>query len=1097
MERFFSAVMAVVLRGSVPRILFLVGVLAGLLALELTPREEEPQIVVPMVDVLVSTPGLSATQTERQVTIPLERLLSEITGLEHVYSSSNSGHASVTLRFHVGEDREAALLNTYNKLHSNTDRIPSVVSQWQVKPIEVDDVAILMLGLWSADPRYSDHELRRIAEEFATALQTVDASSKVDVVGGRPRAVTLYLDPEALAARRTSVADVADAIKLSNLLTNAGNVVLDNRSVTFEAGDVMRSTAELHGLIVNVIDGAPVFLRDVARLDDGPAEPDSYTWIRFPQRSKQSSAHPMVAISIAKQPGANAVAVAEDVLTMVHGIRDRILPPGVELSVLRDYGQTANEKVNDLTQSLIFAVVTVVIFITLFLGWRSGLVVGLAVPICYGITLALDYALGYTINRVTLFALILSLGLLVDDPITGVDNIARFLRRGGQSAGARVTQAMAEIASPLVMSTLTIVLAFIPLAFITGMMGPYMAPMALNVPVAVIASTMVAFLVTPWLSLKLLGNTAPQERVERQSTSTYARLLGPLLASRRRAWLTLGAVVGLFLLVCFLPALRLVPLKLLPFDNRSEVQILIDLPEGASLETSAAMAEQLSREISRLPEIETIAAFIGEPSPYDFNGMVRRYYTRHAPHLAELRLVLVPKAQRVHQSHAVVLRLRALLAPYQRDDAVIRVVEVPPGPPVMATLVAEVYADVITPYAEQREAAARVVERLQQEAHVVEVDSTLESPKSRLRFVLDKTKAALSGISTYDVAHTLSMANDGYLAGYLQVERELHPLPVNLRLAPSLRNSESDFARLLVRGRAGIAKTTSPQGIELAAQPLVAIGELGTFQPGVDDPTIHRKDLQRVVYATAELSGRTPAEVIADINADFERRTDNTTAWQARTYINSGGGQRWSLPAGTSVSWVGEGELRITLDVFRDMGLGYVFALLAIFAVLRVQTRSFTLSLIIMSAIPLTVVGILPGFWLMNQFGERMVAGAPDPVLFTATAMIGMIALAGIVVRNSLILVEFIQQSLAEGMALKDALLHAGSVRMRPVLLTAGTTMLGNLVITLDPVFNGLALAIIFGIVASTIFSLAVVPIVYWLVYAQPPASLAALKEER
>ena len=1097
MKNVFDAIMSSVLAGALPRLIFFAGILTGLLALQFTPREEEPQIVVPMIDVLVTTPGLSAEQTERQVTIPLERLLAEIQGVENIYSSSSPGAASVTLRFYVGEDREEALLNTYNKLYANTDRIPPVVAQWQVKPIEVDDVPILLLGLWSEDPRYSDHELRRIADEFATALQTVEDASKVDVLGGRPRQVTLYLDPEALAGRRTSAADIIDALDVSNVLLSAGNWVVNDEALVLEAGDVLRSSDELANLIVNVIDGAPVFLRDVARIEDGPAEPNAYSWIRFPR--SQGDNYPMVAVSVAKKPGSNAVAVAADTLQLIDALRARLLPPGVDVAVLRNYGETADDKVNNLTQSLLFAVVTVVVFIALFLGWRPGLVVGLAVPVCYGITFALDYLLGYTINRVTLFALILSLGLLVDDPITGVDNISRFLKHKGGSAADHVADAMREIAGPLVMSTVTIVLAFIPLAFITGMMGPYMAPMAFNVPAAVIASTLTAFFVTPWLALKLLGESETGQPEPARGHGLYGRLLGPLMANRRRAQLTLVAVALLFFAVCLLPAMRWVPLKLLPFDNRSEVQVLVDMPEGSSLERTAAMAESVARQVARLPEVSTIATFVGQPSPMDFNGMVRRYYARQAPNLAELRLVLLDKSEREHQSHGVVLRLRELLAPLAVDGVQLKVVEVPPGPPVLSTLVAEVYGDIITPYEVQREAAAIVAERLQREPHVVEVDTTLEAPHTRARFVADKQKAALSGVSTYDIAQTLRMTNEGFVGGYLQAEHELHPLPIMLRLPMALRDSEPDLARLLVRGRPGITKTTTEQGLETAAQPLVALGELGDFERQLVEPAIHRKDLRRVVYVTAELNGRTPAAVVADVQADLDAPSGNPNDWSARTYFNNGGGDGWRLPEGASVSWTGEGELDITLDVFRDMGLGYLFALLGIYVVLRLQTQSASLSLIIMSAIPLTVIGILPGFWMMNQLGEREIAGAPDPVLFTATAMIGMIALAGIVVRNSLILVEFIQHALRDGSTVTAAVLEAGSVRMRPVLLTAGTTMLGNLVITLDPVFNGLALAIIFGIVASTLFSLLVVPLVYWLVFAPDEEidGAAVLKELR
>lgn len=487
-----------------------------------------------------------------------------------------------------------------------------------------------------------------------------------------------------------------------------------------------------------------------------------------------------------------------------------------------------------------------------------------------------------------------------------------------------------------------------------------------------------------------------------------------------------------------------------------------------------------------MPEVRSIAAFVGIPSPMDFNGMVRRYYQRTGVNMADLRLTLVDKTERQHQSHGVVLRLREVLAPLAVDGISIKVVEVPPGPPVMSTLVAEVYGEWLTPYDVQHEAARTLMARLEREPFVVEVDSTIQSPQQRWRFITDKQKAALSGVSTDDINNTLLMANQGYRSGFMQLPRESVPLPIELRLAPSERVSVNDFTRLQVKGRAGVVQLSSAQGLETAPQPLVAIGELGHFESGFVDQPIHHKDLRPVVYVTAEVSGRTPAEVIADVSADLGGQGTDARDWQVRSYIDSGGNDPWHVPEDISISWTGEGEWKITLDVLRDMGLAFAFALLGIFIVLRIQTTSTILSLIIMSAIPLTIIGIFPGFWLLNTVGERVIAGAPEPVLFTATAMIGMIALAGIVVRNSLILVEFIDQARKQGLALKEALVQAGAVRMRPVLLTAGTTLLGNLVITLDPVFSGLALAIIFGIVASTLFTLIVVPVVYLLVFDRP-----------
>jgi multidrug efflux pump subunit AcrB len=1083
---------ALSLSGSLPLLVLLLSLLLGAVALSFTAREEEPQIVVPMIDVLVDAPGLSAQQVERQVTIPLEKLLSQIPGVENVYSTSTTGRTAVTLRFFVGEDREESLLNSYNKLYSNQDRIPGVVTNWILSPVEVDDVPIVMLSLWTKAPqRSSDFELRRIADEVSTYLQAIDNTSEVNVVGGRARTIRILPSPESLAAHGSTASDIIYALKVSNLLQGAGNWTLGGHSLQLESGDFLRDVDELNQLVVNVIDGQAIYLRDVAEIVDGPAERESYSWIDFSPRHSRfmpgQGNYPMVAISVAKQRGSNAVGVAKDVHALVAKLKRELLPADVEVEVLRDYGQTADEKVNNLVSSLAIAVLTVVVFIAVFLGWRPALVVGIAVPISYGVTLALDMAFGYTINRVTLFALILSLGLLVDDPITGVDNIERFLKARTGSIKDRIIAAMSEIKVPLIMSTITIILAFIPLAFITGMMGPYMAPMAFNVPVSVATSTVVAFIVTPWLASKFLRSEphaadtggAPGSSV----SGFYQRILASILEDRRKARWVLIAVFGLFVLAALLPVFRWVPLKLLPFDNKNEIQILIDMPESATLEDTAAMANRVSALTRQFNEVEVVASFVGEPSPIDFNGMVRRYYQRVTPGTADLRVTLIDKSRREHQSHGVVLRLRDKLQHLNTNGVMIKVVEVPPGPPVLSTLVAEVYGAFLTPYEELRGAAGQVKQRLMREPFVTEVDTTVESEQQRIRFVVDKTKAALSGVATEDINQTMLMANRGYLAGFMQLEREARPLPIELRLALPERASINDLQRLQVKGRPGITQRTSNSGLEIAPQPLVALGELGEFAYLDADKAIHRKDMRQVVYVMAELSGRTPAEVIADVNADFGSSHGEPSDWRSRTYLNPGAGDGWELPPDIDVVWTGEGEWKITVDVFRDMGIAFIFALVGIFFVLKVQTASTSLSLIIMSAIPLTIIGIMPGFFALNQMGEREIAGAPEPVLFTATAMIGMIALAGIVVRNSLILVEFITQARSGGLPVKEALVQAGVIRMRPILLTAGTTMLGNLIITLDPVFNGLALAIIFGIIASTLFTLLVVPVVYLMVF--------------
>jgi multidrug efflux pump subunit AcrB len=1093
-----SRLLGGVMAGPLPLILLIGTLLGGTLALMITPREEEPQIIVPLADVLVSAPGLSAQQVERQIATPLEKFLYQIDGVEYVYSMSMPERCVATVRFYVGEDREDSLIKIYNKVLSQTDRIPATVQSWVVKPVEIDDVPIVVAVLWSEDPHLTDdHDLRRLAEEIEHNLQSIENTNKLQVTGGRPRQIRVELDPNALAARRTAPLEVSWAIDVSNKLLPAGEVQVMDREIVVEAGDFIQSADELANLVINVVDGVPVYLKDVARLVDGPAEPDSYTWIGFGPASHRfqnyPDDYPAVALSIAKKRGANAVLVAKEVEDYFSKLKRELFPPEVHYQIIRNYGETANDKINDLVSSLLIAVLTVVIFIGIFLGWRAAIVVGLVVPICYGTTLLLDMFAGYTINRVTLFALILAIGLLVDDPITGVDNIERYLHIRQRPRTLRVLLAMAEIRSPLIMSTIAIIFAFAPLHYITGMMGPYMAPMAFNVPVSVIMSTVVAFLVTPWLAHKLVKpsrDDTPYEITETWVYRLYAFLLKPLLSTNSRSWMFLAIVALLFFISALLPAFRLIPLKLLPYDNKNEFQVVVDMPEGTTLERTQGVVTALSTYLRSVPEVQDYTAFVGMPSPMDFNGMIRHYYLRQDAHYADIRLTLAERQRRSQQSHAILLRIRRDLEEIAKDaNALIKLVEVPPGPPVISTVTAELYGGEATPYGSLREAAKVLAERLRREEFVVDVDTSVGDDQDKVIFVPDKEKAALSGISTEDIAATIRLANQGLVAGYMNIPTEVHPLPVVLRLPLHIRTSADALTTLHVKGRPAITKIRERSGSRDAPQPLVPLAELGTLHRLVQDKIIYHKNLRPVVYVFAEVAGRTPAEIVLDVSSDMNKDATKShrVSWDRRTYFNSGGGLPWTLPEGIQVVWKGEGEWKITLRVFRDLGIAFAVALLGIFLVLRIQTGLSAMTAIIMLAIPLSIIGIMPGFWLLNNLGERVVAGFPNPILFTATAMIGMIALAGIVVRNSLILVEFIQGALREGKDLREALVQSGAVRMRPIFLTAGTTLLGNLVITLDPIFSGLAWAIIFGIGASTMFTLFVVPVIYNLVYGHKP----------
>ena len=1048
------------LEGHLSVVLIILAVLAGAAALLLTPREEEPQIVVPIADVYVQVPGASAAEVEKQVATRLEKLLWQVDGVEYVYSMSRPDQAVVTVRFYVGQDRVESLVKLHNKIQINLDQVPPGVAGWVVKPVEVDDVPIVNLTLYSATA--SDHDLRRVAEEVVDRLQSVQNTSLTTVIGGRPRQVRIALEPQALAARGLGLDDLRRALHGANIELPAGDLQSGNRELLVRGGSLLQRAGEVADLVVGVHNGRPVFLRDVASVTDGMAEADTYTRLRFGPAGKPAmpvagDEYQAVNIAVAKQKGTNAVTVADQVIRTVDAMRGTIIPDDMQVRVTRNYGETADHKVNELVMHLVIAILTVLALVLFALGWREALIVAVSIPIIYSLTLLVNYWFGYTINRVTLFALVLALGLLVDDPIVDVENIFRHFKMKKEPPRDAVLSAIDEVRPPVILATLAVILSFLPMLFITGMMGPYMRPMAINLPLTMLMSLLVAFTVTPWMSYHVLKGQYGQGEAEfvleeSRIYKGYRRLVEPFLDSRRKAWLLVGVVVALLLGSMALPALNLVPLKMLPFDNKNEFQLVIDLPEGSTLETTDRVTRELEDYLATVNEVTDLTSYVGTASAMDFNGMVRHYYLRQGPHLADIRINLAPKSERSMQSHPLTLRLRNdLTAIAQQHGAVLKIVETPPGPPVIATVTAEVYAEPGIDYPEQIAAAKLVKERMTAEDQVVDVDDTVEAPQRRLHFVLDRTKAALNGIDDRIIAQTLATALGGETVGTLHSDSERHPLPLVVRLPLERRSSAADLEALTVRGGGGL---------------VVRLSELGTFREETLEPTIYHKNLQRVVYVFGEMAGKSPVNAVLNLSAHFREQP---------------------LPAGTRVVWSGEGEWNITLDVFRDLGIAFGAALVLIFILLLLETGSLVMPLIIMAAIPLTMIGIMPGFWLLNLVLDRTVGGYHTPVFFTATAMIGMIALAGIVVRNSIILIDFIHHALRRGAPLKEAIIESGAVRLRPILLTAGAALLGNWIITLDPIFSGLAWAIIFGVFASTAFTLIVIPVVYWLVYGRDP----------
>ncbi|MCA9185395.1 MAG: efflux RND transporter permease subunit [Pirellulaceae bacterium] len=1076
------------LRADVAILFVVVSCLLGLASLIITPREEEPQIVVPLADVLVSAPGLSAREVEHLVTQPLEKLLYQIDGVEYVYSMSRPGQSVVTVRFYVSEDREDSLVKLYNKINSNADAVPPVVKNWVVKPIEVDDVPIVIATLWTdRTDLYGDHELRRFAEELQHQLQAIPNTNLVWTTGGRPRRVRVQLDPQRMAARQTSVQQITRALQTSNVQGQAGSFEQQDTQFLVDVGVFVRDVDELQNMVVNVAGGRPVYLRDVADVVDGPAEVDSYSWIGFgpaDEQREQGEVFPAVHIAVGKRKGTNAVWVAEAAQEKLRELSASHLPDGVHVRITRDYGETANDKVNELIEGLVVAVLTVVGLIGLVIGWRAAAVVALAIPVCYSLTLFVNLLLGYTINRVTMFALILALGLLVDDPITDVENIARYFAMRVLPPRESVLRAVQEVRPALILSTLAIIASFAPLYYITGMMGPYMAPMALNVPLTVTVSTIVAFMITPWMSMVALqgDHTIAEGGDEYDVTSRplykLSRLiLGPIVDRRWVAWLVLIGVAVLLFVASALPLMRTVPLKMLPYDNKNEFQIVIDMPEGTTLDRTDAVARRIAAYVAGEAEVRDYEVYVGIASPMDFNGMVRHYFLRKGPNVADIRVNLVAKEERASQSHALLLRLRQPIEELaQKLGANVKLVEVPPGPPVLSTITAEVYGPIEADYNALIDAGRAVEARLAREPGIVDVDISAEDDSVKWIFETDKSKAALSGISTAAIQQTLAAALNGDRVSVLHIPDEVEPLWVELRVPLANRSAVDELEELYIQGEDG---------------QLVQLASLGRFVKGEEDKTIYHKNLERVVFVYGEVAGRPPADAIIDMQLDQQSADAKIPAnppavrpAESRTWLSPGGQDPWKVPDGFQVRWAGEGEWKITLDVFRDLGLAFGAALMGIFVILMFQTGSRVLPILIMLAIPLTMIGIMPGFWMLNLLFGTPAGGYPDPTFFTATAMIGMIALAGIVVRNSVVLIDFIHMAQAEGLALREAIIRSVAVRTRPIMLTAGTTLLANWVITLDPVFSGLAWAIIFGIATSTVFTLIVIPTVYWLLYA-------------
>ena len=1032
-------------------LLIVFSIAIGLFATLVLPREEEPQIIVPMIDVFVEMPGASAGEVEERVTRPMEKLLWEIDGVEYLYTTSSPGLSMAVVRFLVGQDEEDAIVRLNQKLFANVDRIPHGASQPLVKPRTIDDVPILALTLSSRE--YGDYELRRVAAQLHDSIKQVGDVSTVEIIGGQRREVLVELDTARLAAYGVSALDVAGRLQAANRRLSSGAFDRDNQRVVLETGAFLGSLADVERVVVGVVGGRPIYAADAATIRDGGEESTSF--VRYTTQADPGY-EPAVTLAVSKRKGANATGVAEHVLARVEELEGTVVPAGVDVHVTRNYGETAKEKSNELLYHMSIAIVAVSVLIWLTLGFRESWIVFTAIPVTLALTLAVFYLLGYTLNRITLFALIFSIGLLVDDAIVVVENIVRHMRlpeSRGRSMTAVAVEAVSEVGNPTILATLTVIAAVLPMAFVRGLMGPYMRPIPVGASAAMMFSLVVAFIVTPWAATRFLrmdhaanGSRTEGHDEEDRLTVLYRRVMGPLLhQARYRNGFLLG-VVALLVLSGALVGVGFVTVKMLPFDNKSEFQVIVDMPEGTTLEETGRVTRRLADLVREDPAVTDLQTYVGVSSPYNFNGLVRHYFLRRAANVADIQVNLVGRDERDVQSHDIAKRVRDRLAPVAAEmGARVKVAEVPPGPPVLQTIVAEVYGPT---EAGRIRIARQIFDILESIDGVVDVDWLVEDEQQKLRVLLDEEKAALHGISEDRVARLIGLASTGEAIGLLHVASAKEDVPIRVRLPRAARSNIDRLQDLRLRAGDGA---------------LVPLGELARFEPTVQDRSIYHKNLMPVTYVLADLAGAIESPVYAILEAG--RRIDALEIPEGYALEQYSA----TLPSSDdryAMKW--DGEWHITYEVFRDLGLAFAAVLILIYILVVGWFESFVTPLVIMSAIPFSLVGILPAHWLMGAF-------------FTATSMIGFIAGAGIVVRNSIILVDFIELRRRQGMPLDQAVIDAGAVRFRPMMLTAAAVVVGASVILFDPIFQGLAIALMAGEIASLALSRMTVPVVYYL----------------
>ena len=1040
-------------------LLIIATLLLGMFALSLTPREEEPQIIVPMIDVMVMHPGASPEEMETLISRPLEQILWEIEDMEYVYTSSFHSFTLITARYVVGTDTEDASVRLMNKINTNMDRMPAGTLMPLVKVRSIDDVPVLGLTLWSEN--YDGYQLRQIAGELKNELQNLTNVSTIELIGGRPRSLRILPDPQRMAAFNITTLSIIPALDAANKNLPAGMFASGNEEIAVEAGTFLRTAEDVGALVVGTFMERPVHLRDVAEVIDGPSEIDTYTFLGIGPAASQNgisdefqrgSEYNAVTVAIAKRIGSDATKVTGSIKAKLEDLQGRLIPADVNITITRDYGQTASDKANNLIRSLGIAIFLAVLVIFFAMGWRGALIIFLSIPTTFSMTLFIYYMYGYTLNRVTLFALILVTGIVIDATIIIVENMHRHFKIKGKVNIATSLEAIQEVGNPTIMATLTVIVSMMPMAFVRGLMGPYMKPMPIGASMAMAFSLLVALTITPWLAVRLLKPFSKKDGEsnydlhETPIYKTFNKIVRPLLQKPAKGILALAIVALMTVAASYMFVTRTVQVKMLPFDNKSEFQVVIDTPEGTTLETTTQLAREIGDYISTVPEVTDYEIYSGCASPVNFNGLVRHYFMRQGPNVADLQVNLVDKDHRSDQSHAIAKRVRGPIQEIAaKYNAAVKISEVPPGPPVLATLVCEVYG----PDHEGRlDVATQVKAVFEDTPGVVDIDWYVEDEMRELIFRIDQERAAVRGVSVEQAAQTLAVALNGYDGGLLHVSDSAEPVKINIRLPIEDRSTVEALSDLYIYSTAGV---------------LIPLSDVVIIEETVIPKSRHRRNLKPVIYVTADVAGELESPVYAIMDM---RERIAAIPLPSGQEISQNFREQPNMEEDYALKW--DGEWHITYEVFRDLGAAFAVVLVLIYLLIVGMFQNFTVPLLMMIPIPLTLVGIIPGHLMFGAF-------------FTATSMIGVIALAGIMVRNSILLIDFIEARLAEGLGLEDACIEAGAVRFLPIALTAGTVVTGSFVMVFDPIFQGLAISLMMGSLLSTILTVVVIPLAYFL----------------